>query len=129
MDACAGGCVMAATEPVIVACWSVMLAGGLTLALETKVVDSHAGGAKSCRRLCWKQRGWWRDWWAGFQSCWWQREQWKVMLAMRASMTRVVDARAGDVVNFLGRRGRLPSSIVGEAWAVADPLSCSLTLV
>jgi hypothetical protein len=51
------------------------------------------------------------------------------MLAMRASMTRAVDARAGDVVNFLGeawavadpfwaRSGQLPSSIVGEAWAV-----------
>ena len=42
----------------------------------------------------------------GGRSCWWGQEQWPVMLAMRASMTRAMDARAGDVVILLG-----------EAWA------------
>ncbi len=63
------------------------------------------------------------------------------MLAMRASMTRAVDARGGDVVNFSGgRRGRLPV-LSGRglggcrplSWErpgqYADPLSRKLTLV
>ena len=74
---------------VLVACWRRMFAPATRVVGATRAVDSHDGGAERGGRLCW-----------------WRRERWTVMLAMRASTMIAVDARAGDVVNFLG-----------EAWA------------
>ena len=110
------------------------------LALETKAVDSCAGGAKSCRCVmaatelvimaCWQVML------AGGLMLAWQQERWPVMLEMRASMTRAVDARAGDVVNlevviFWGGSvgGCRPLSWWERPGQFANPLSCSLTLV
>jgi hypothetical protein len=114
--ACGNESVVAATVLVIV---------GLMLALETRALDTRA---------CGEERG------GG--SCWWRRERWTVMLAMRASMTRAVDACAGDVVTFFGeawagcrsfileRPGRVADPLSWERpGQVADPLSHILTLV